>query len=105
VVEVWVIIQLHLKCRHKNVTNPISIARKVNTENYIKASSSKEKAKIELFPKDVVPELNIKNLGNSPSFLTITQTIMSTKWFRGYRILTIDVAAEFCTQAEQWQNG
>jgi hypothetical protein len=40
-VEVRVIIQLHLKDKHKNVTNPISIARKVNTKNCIKASNSK----------------------------------------------------------------
>jgi hypothetical protein len=41
VVEVGVIIQLHLKCRHENATNPISIAQKVNTEICIKASSNK----------------------------------------------------------------
>jgi hypothetical protein len=40
-VEVGVIIQLHLKCRHEIVTNHISIAQKVNTEIYIKANSSK----------------------------------------------------------------
>jgi hypothetical protein len=40
-VEVGVIIQLHLKRRHKNVTNPIPIAQKVNTEICIKANSIK----------------------------------------------------------------
>jgi hypothetical protein len=40
-VEVGVIVQLHLKRSHKNVTNPISIAQKVNTGICIKASSSK----------------------------------------------------------------
>jgi hypothetical protein len=50
---------------------------------------------MELFPKDYVLELNIKNLGNSPSFLTNTHTTLSAKWFRSYGILTIDVAAEF----------
>jgi hypothetical protein len=40
-VEVGVIIQLYLKRRHKNVTNPISIARKVKTKKSKKASSSK----------------------------------------------------------------
>jgi hypothetical protein len=30
-VEVGVIVQLHLKCRHKNVTYPITKAQKVNT--------------------------------------------------------------------------
>jgi hypothetical protein len=51
---------------------------------------------MELFSKDYVPELNTKNLDNSPSFLTITHMTLSAKWFRCYRILTIDVAAEFC---------
>jgi hypothetical protein len=36
-VEVGAIIQLHLKHRHKNVTNPISIAQQANTEICIKA--------------------------------------------------------------------
>jgi hypothetical protein len=40
-VEVGVIVQLHLKCRHKNVTNPISKAPKTNIEICIKANSSK----------------------------------------------------------------
>jgi hypothetical protein len=50
---------------------------------------------------DSVPELNTKNLGNYPRFLTITHTTLSTKQFRSYRILTIDVAAEFCFWIEQ----
>jgi hypothetical protein len=36
-------------------------------------NNSKEKAKTELFLKYYISELNIKNLGNSLSFLTITQ--------------------------------
>jgi hypothetical protein len=40
-VEVGVIVQLHLKHRNKNITNPISIAQKANTEICIKANSSK----------------------------------------------------------------
>jgi hypothetical protein len=76
-VEVGVIIQLHLKHRHKNVTNPISIAQKANTEICIKAISSKYKAKTELFPKYPGPELTTKNLTNSPNFLTITHTTLS----------------------------
>jgi hypothetical protein len=40
-VEVGVIIQLDQKCRHKNVTNPMSIAQKANTEISIKVNSSK----------------------------------------------------------------
>jgi hypothetical protein len=33
---------------------------------------------MELFLKDFVLELNTKNLGNSPSFLTITHMTLST---------------------------
>jgi hypothetical protein len=51
---------------------------------------------MELFPKDSVPELNTKNLGNSSIFLTITHTTLYAKRFRSYGILMIDVAAEFC---------
>jgi hypothetical protein len=59
---------------------------------------------MELFPKDSVPELNTKKLGNSPSFLTITHATMSSRRFSSYGILTIDVAAEFCIQTEQRHN-
>jgi hypothetical protein len=52
--------------------------------------------KIELFPKEFVPELNTKKLGNSTSFLTITHLTLSAKRIRRYGILTIDVAAVFC---------
>jgi hypothetical protein len=76
----------HLKCRHQNVTNPISIAQKVNTEICIKVNSSMYKAKMELFPKDFVLELNTKNMSNSPSFLTITHTTLSVlgMWAKGH---------------------
>jgi hypothetical protein len=60
---------------------------------------------MELFLKDFVPELNTKNLGNSLRFLTITYMTVSAKWFRSYRILMIDIAAEFCIQAEQRHKG
>jgi hypothetical protein len=60
---------------------------------------------MELLPKDFVPELNTKNLGNSTSILTITHMTMSAKRFISYGILTIDVAAEFCSWTEQRQNG
>jgi hypothetical protein len=40
-VDVGVIVQLHLKCRDKNVTNPMAIAQKANTEICIKANNSK----------------------------------------------------------------
>jgi hypothetical protein len=59
----------------------------------------------ELAPKYFVLELNTKNLGNSPSFLTITHTPLSARQFRSYGSLTIDVAAEFCTWIEQQHNG
>jgi hypothetical protein len=55
---------------------------------------------MKLFPKDSIPEVNTKNLGNSPSFLTITYTTLSAKRFRRYGILTINVAAEFCFWTE-----
>jgi hypothetical protein len=61
--------------------------------------------KTELFPKDFVLELKTKKLGHSPSFLTITYTTLYAKRFRGYRILMIDVAAEFCFWIEKWWNG
>jgi hypothetical protein len=60
---------------------------------------------MELFQKDFVPELNTKNLGNSPSFLTITHMALSAKWFRSCGILTVDVTAELCTWTEQQRNG
>jgi hypothetical protein len=50
---------------------------------------------MELFSKDYVLRLTTKNMGNSPSFPTITYTSMSAKRFRSYGILTIDVTAEF----------
>jgi hypothetical protein len=60
---------------------------------------------MELLLKDIVPELNTKNMGNSPIFLTITHKTLSARWFRSYKILTIDVAAEFYIRIEQWHNG
>jgi hypothetical protein len=96
-VKVGVIIQLHLKCRHKNVTHPITKAQKANTEICIKRTAVSKKAKTELFPKEFVSELTNENLGNSSSFLTIAHTTLSAKRFRRYGILTIDVAAEFCS--------
>jgi hypothetical protein len=68
-------------------------------------NSNEEKAEMELFPNDSIPELNTKNLGNSPSFLTITYVTLSARRFRSYRILTINVTAEFCIRAEQQHNG
>jgi hypothetical protein len=68
-------------------------------------NSSKEKAKMELFSRDSVPELNTKKFGNSLSILSITHMTLFTKRFRSYGILTIDIAAEFHLWTEQWQNG
>jgi hypothetical protein len=56
---------------------------------------------MEQFPKEFIPELNTKNLGNSTSFLTITHLPLSTKRFRKYGILTIDVVAVFRFWTEQ----
>jgi hypothetical protein len=58
-----------------------------------------------MFPREFVLELSTKNMGNSPSFLTITHTILSTKRYRCYGISMIDVGAEFCFGTEQWPNG
>jgi hypothetical protein len=59
---------------------------------------------MELFPKEFVPELNNKNLGNSTGFLTINHMTLSAKRFRKYGIFTIDVAAVFCFWTEQRRN-
>jgi hypothetical protein len=56
---------------------------------------------MELLPKDFVPELNTKNLGNSTSFLTITHMTMSARRFISNGILMIDVAAEFYSWTDQ----
>jgi hypothetical protein len=87
-----------------NVHFPLQ-SRKSNLQFWNNANNSKEKVEMELFLKDSVAELNTKKLGNSPSFLTITQTTLFAKLFRSYGILMIDVAAEFCFWAEQRQNG
>jgi hypothetical protein len=58
-----------------------------------------------LFHYNSVPELTTKNMGNSPRFLSVTHTILSAKWFRSYRILKIDFAADFCFWTEQQLNG
>jgi hypothetical protein len=54
---------------------------------------------------DSVPELNTKNLGNSPRFLTITDTTLSAKRFRSYDVSKFDFTAEFCFWTEQWLSG
>jgi hypothetical protein len=70
--------------------------RKVKIEFCIKANSSKEKAKTELFQIDYFPEPRTKNLGNSPSYLTITHTTLFAKRFRHYGISMFNFAAAFC---------
>jgi hypothetical protein len=67
-------------------------------------NSSKEIVKTELFGHNSVPVLNSKNMGNSPSFLSVTHTILSAKRFRCYRISKIDFAADFCFWTEQRLN-
>jgi hypothetical protein len=84
---------------------PNDSPRKDRTEICIKTNSSKEKAKIELFPMDSIPELNTKNMVNSPRFLNITHTTPSAKQFRCYDVLKFDFAAEFCFRTEQRKNG
>jgi hypothetical protein len=81
-------------------THPEKIEYKI----CIKVNSSKEKVKTKLFPMDSVSELNTKNLGNSPRFLTITPTTPSMKQFRSYDILKFEIIAKFCFWTEQWLN-
>jgi hypothetical protein len=57
--------------------------------------------KTELFGYNFVRELNTKNMGNSPSFLSVTHMILSAKQFRSYRILKTDFIADFCFWTEQ----
>jgi hypothetical protein len=61
--------------------------------------------KMELFGYNSVWELNTKNMRNSPRFLSVTHTFLSTKRFRSYRISKIDFAADFCFWTEQRLNG
>jgi hypothetical protein len=58
-----------------------------------------------LFSYNSVPKLNTKNMGNSPSFLSVTHKILSAKRFRSYRILKIGFAADLYFWAEQRLNG
>jgi hypothetical protein len=58
-----------------------------------------------LFGYNSVRDLNTKNMGNSPSFLYITHTILSAEQFRSYRILKIDFTADFCFWTELQLNG
>jgi hypothetical protein len=101
-VEVGVIIQLHLKCRHKNVTNPI---QKSKYRNMYKANSSKYKEKMELFRKEFVPELNTKTWATLPAFSPLLIRLCPLNGLERYGILMIDVATVFCFWIEQWQNG
>jgi hypothetical protein len=50
-----------------------------------------------LFGYDSVPELNTKNLSNSPNILSVTHLTVSAKWFRSYGISKINFAVEFCS--------
>jgi hypothetical protein len=63
--------------------------------NLYKPNISKEKAKTKQFCYETVLERNTKKLDNSPSFLSHTHMALSAKWFGNYRILTINIAAEF----------
>jgi hypothetical protein len=61
-VEVGVIIQLHLKHRHKNVTNPITKAQKANTEICIKQTIV-SKSENEIVPKGICSGVEHQKLG------------------------------------------
>jgi hypothetical protein len=58
-----------------------------------------------LFSYNSALKLNTKDMGNSPSFLSVTHTVLSAKRFRSYRILKIDFAADFCFWTEPRLNG
>jgi hypothetical protein len=85
--------------------NKLVIIKGLQKSYWNKVNSSKENVKTELFPMDSISELSYKNMGNSPSFLTITHMTLSAKWFRSYGILTINVAAEFFFWTQQQLNG
>jgi hypothetical protein len=70
----------------KTLLTPNDLPQKDRTELCIKANMSNTKAKTELFPMDSVLELNTKNLGNSPSFLTITHMTLFAKWFGSFNV-------------------
>jgi hypothetical protein len=58
-----------------------------------------------LFIYDSVPEPTTKNMGNSPSILSVTHMTLSAKQFRSYRLSKIDFAADFCFWTELQLNG
>jgi hypothetical protein len=103
--EVGVVIQAHLKTQPQKHYWPQTIhLEKIETEICIKANSSKEKEKMELFLMDSVLELNTKILGNNPIFLSITHITLSIKRFGCYDVSKFDFAAEFCFWPEQRLN-
>jgi hypothetical protein len=59
-------------------------------------SNSKKNAKMEQLGPHFVLELNTKNLGNSLSLPSITQTTLFKQWFKSYKILNFDLVAESC---------
>jgi hypothetical protein len=58
-----------------------------------------------LFGWDSAPDLNTKNLKNSPRFPSITNSESPEQRFRSYGIWSIDFAAEFLFGSEQQLNG
>jgi hypothetical protein len=59
--DMGVVIHVHLKYKHKNITNPkVIISEKNKYRNWNKVNSYKEKAKTGLFSYDFVPEVNTK---------------------------------------------
>jgi hypothetical protein len=89
----------------KTLLTPSNHLGEIKYRNWNEANSSKKKAKMGLFGYNSVSELNTKNLGNSPRFLSVTHTILSAKQFRSYRISKIDFAADFYFWTEQQLNG
>jgi hypothetical protein len=61
----------------KTLLTPNESSRKNKYRNWNKTNNSMEKAKMGEFKYNSVPELNTKNMGNSPSFLYVTHTTLS----------------------------
>jgi hypothetical protein len=77
----------------------------IKCRNWNEVNSSKKTVEMGLFGHNSVPKLNTINMGNSASFPSVTNTILSTKRFRCCEISKIDFAADFCFWAEQRLNG
>jgi hypothetical protein len=104
--DVGVVAHVHLKTQpykhHQPQSNHLG---EIKYRKWNEVNSSKKTVKTVLLGNNSIPKLNTNNMGNSPSFPSVTHTVLSAKQFRRYRILKIDFAADFCFWAEQRLNG